>query len=110
MSQAAPVNEDKFLGDLKRWGGIASVALGAVTTVLGIFGFKEGVPERMLRNQPVAASLAFILIAAGIVLAATSRVGFDEEHTRIKGFKSQYGWTDDRPLRSSVWFLLTWTL
>jgi hypothetical protein len=29
MSQAAPVNEDKFLGDLKRWGGIASVALGA---------------------------------------------------------------------------------
>jgi len=110
MSQAAPVNEDKFLGDLKRWGGIASVALGAVTTVLGIFGFKEGVPERMLRNQPVAASLAFILIAAGIVLAATSRVGFDEEHARIKGFKSQYGWTDDHPLRSSVWFLLTWTL
>ena len=78
---------------LKDLGAIATAGLGAITTVLGVFGLREGIPERMLRNQPVAASLAFLLVGLGITLAVLSVAWFSKEHPRVEALRPR----DERP-------------
>jgi hypothetical protein len=72
---------------LDKAGKFFTAALTAVTGVLTIFGFSAGIPERMLRNQPVAASISFGLIGLAILLAALSTFSFDENHPSYIGLR-----------------------
>jgi hypothetical protein len=73
-----------YLDKLKRFGTLATGALAVVTAVLGVFGIREGIPARILRDQPVATLISFMLIGLAILLAALSIFSFDHKHPKFE--------------------------
>ena len=74
---------DHYLKDLQRSGKVATGALAVVTAVLGVFGIREGIPQRILRDQPVATLISFMLIGLAILLAGLSIFSFDKDHPKL---------------------------
>jgi hypothetical protein len=99
--------QDYTLNNLKRFGTLATGALAVVTSVLGVFGIKEGIPARILRDQPVATLISFLLIGLAILLAALSIFSFDREHPRFKSLEARPDGFGRRSLANGGSFFLS---